>query len=94
MKMRWYSYDVWGNAKDGYEINNVFRTNEVIDIPNVVLVSDRALITYLKKIGFMKSSVRANLVEFDDSGSSTKDDWFTLSISYKGRPDGEFRKEK
>lgn len=94
MKLRWYVYDVWGNAKDGYEVNDAFRTSEVFDIPNVVLQSDRAMITYLKKIGFLKSSARANLVEFDDGGSSTKDDWFTLSLSYNGKPEGEFRKEK
>lgn len=93
MKLRWYMYDVWGNAKDGYDVNDVLRTNEVVDIPNVVLGSDRALITYLKKIGFMKPSVRADQVEFEDGGSSTTDDWFMLSVSYKGKPEGEFRKE-
>src|ERR1700685_2192710 len=26
------SYDVWGNARDGYEVNNVFRQSEPVEI--------------------------------------------------------------
>ena len=32
MKYRIYDYDVWGNAEDGYEVNRVFRTNNVVEI--------------------------------------------------------------
>ena len=24
--------DVWGNAKDGYDVNNIYRTDEYIDV--------------------------------------------------------------
>lgn len=85
-KWRVYSYDVWGNAKDGYEVNNVFRTNEIIPIPNVVLKSDKALITYLKNIGYFKKGVKRNLIEFDGDDR-------TIYVSYKGRPEFELRKE-
>jgi hypothetical protein len=85
-KWRYYSYDVWGNKRDGYDVNNVFETDEVIDIPNVVQ-SDKALITYLRNIGFMKKKgLRRNLIEIEgDEG--------IIYLSYNGKPDGELRKE-
>ena len=27
-------YDVWGNAKDGFEVNAAYTTGEVVDIPD------------------------------------------------------------
>jgi hypothetical protein len=88
-KWRWYEYDVWGNRKDGYEVNNVFRTSEVIDIPEIVLNSDKAIVTYLRNIGFLKKGVRTRDIEFSEI---TYED--TLDISYKGKPVGELRREK
>ena len=35
------TYDVWGNARDGFEVNNAFTTGRVVEIdPNA---SDRAI---------------------------------------------------
>jgi len=87
-KWRWYEYDVWGNKKDGYDVNNVFRTAEVIDIPEIVLNSDKAIITYLRNIGFFKKGVRSRDIEF---GEMTYEN--TLDIEYKGKPVGELRRE-
>ena len=33
MKYQGYTYDVWGNEEDGYEVNNVSYTGEDFDIP-------------------------------------------------------------
>ena len=85
-KWRWYDYDVWGNVKDGYEVNNVFKTDDVIYIPNVVK-SDKALITFLKNEGFLKSGARRNLIELD----SHED---VIYFSYKSKPEGELRRER
>jgi hypothetical protein len=81
---RWVYYDVWGNKKDGYEVNQAFRSNDVVMIPDGI--SDKSLTTYLKKQGFFKSSVRSNLVEYDG-------DEYTIYITYKGKPEGELRAE-
>lgn len=32
----WATYDVWGNAKDGYEVNDVYRQERTIEIPVTV----------------------------------------------------------
>lgn len=81
---RWIYYDVWGNKKDGWEVNSAFRSNDVVFIPNDL--SNKALTTYLKRQGFFKSSVRSNLVEYDG-------DEYTIYITYKGKPEGELRAE-
>lgn len=31
-KYRLYIYEVWGNARDGFEVNDVWRTDTVIEI--------------------------------------------------------------
>lgn len=32
MQYRLYTYDVWGNAKEGYWVNDVFSTNTYIEL--------------------------------------------------------------
>ncbi len=34
------TYDVWGNARDGYEVNNTFRQSEPIKIPCEATISN------------------------------------------------------
>ena len=81
---RWFYYDVWGNKKDGWEVNNVFRSNDAVMIFDGL--SDKKLTTYLKKQGFFKSSIRSNLVEYDG-------DEYRIYVTYKGKPEGELRLE-
>jgi hypothetical protein len=85
-KWRLYSYDVWGNAKDGYEVNDVFRTNEIVSLPNVVLNNEEAIITYLIRIGFFKKGIKRNLIVLDGDEN-------VIYFSYEDRPDFELRKE-
>lgn len=81
---RWIYYDVWGNKKDGYEVNAKYTSNDVVMIPDDL--NDKQLTTHLKKQGLFKGSVRSNLVEYDG-------DEFTIYITYKGKPEGELRAE-
>lgn len=62
---RLYTYDVWGNSKDGYDINNTFRTNIVLELkPNF---SDKELIKQLNKHYFSrKHQARSFLIDGDD----------------------------
>jgi hypothetical protein len=85
-RYRWYSYDVWGNKKDGYEVNQVFRTSEVVEVPNIAAVNDSSLIKYLKKVGFFKKNLKAILFDIDG-------DEEVIYFSYKGKPEGELRAE-
>ena len=32
MKYQLYTYDLWGNAKDGFEVNDVYRSSTIIDV--------------------------------------------------------------
>jgi hypothetical protein len=84
---RFYSYDVWGNAKDGYEVNNVFSTSDVIEIPESIQ-GDAELFRHLKKIGFINEPyLRVNKFETDHNED-------TIYFSYDGKPEGEFRREQ
>ena len=38
---RLYTYDVWGNAKDGFDVNDVWRTDTLIEVDEDT--SDRAI---------------------------------------------------
>ena len=82
----WYSYDVWGNKKDGYEVNQVFRSSDYAYIPDSI-VTDKALIAYLKREGFLRLSARA--ASFDLDGDED-----VIYFSYNGKPEGELRRER
>lgn len=86
---RYYSYDVWGNAEDGFDVNQVFRTSEYVDIPDAVQ-TDAQLFDHLVNIGFLSGKdIRAELFETDHNVAC--DD--VIYFSYDGRPEGEFRLE-
>ena len=60
------SLDVWGNKRDGYEVNAAHYTGEVIEIPESVMDGpDKAFYNYLRKIGFMKKGVITKFVDVD-----------------------------
>ena len=82
----WYSYDVWGNKKDGYEVNNVFRSSDYAYIPDSI-VTDKDLIVYLKKEGFIRLGIRVASINIDS-------DEDVIYFSYKDKPEGELRRER
>jgi hypothetical protein len=60
------SLDVWGNKKDGFEVNQEFGAGE-IEVPP--MTDDAGLLKLLKDGGFIKESVRLSQVSFEDTGS-------------------------
>lgn len=57
-------FDVWGNSKDGYEVNN--QCTEAADIIMINYPTDRDLLKLLKSIGFFKKHVRLNMLDIRD----------------------------
>jgi len=55
-------YDVWGNAKEGYEINNFFRTGRTVKVRKE---GNRALFEALKRAGVIKVGIRLKSVGFE-----------------------------
>jgi hypothetical protein len=83
-----YTYDVWGNARDGWEVNDVFY-DSTVDIPKVIATStDAELIKYLKQIGFLTKRFRASMVEITGEAS------YTLYFEYNGKPEFELRRQE
>jgi len=59
-------FDVWGNAKDGYEVNNM---SEIAVLKfEETWPTNRTVFDKLKKIGFLKKTTRVNSVRFDEAG--------------------------
>jgi hypothetical protein len=56
-------FDVWGNKKDGWEINNLC-TEGTITLPDDFDRKD--IVKAIKAIGFFKPSVRLNMLEIED----------------------------
>lgn len=63
MKFEVRSYDVWGNKKDGYEINNVFASDIIIVVPDDWSKSD--IIKQLKEEWGMKKGYQARHFQFE-----------------------------
>lgn len=67
-KYRVWTYDVWGNASDGYEIND---RNELTDylfsgkLMEVKNDSDNAIIEALKDNGYLKKTVKLKSLIFN-----------------------------
>ncbi len=80
------SLDVWGNAKEGYEVNQSFNTNRYVELPEHPDNDD--IIKALQKAGEIKKGVRRNLFEVDGESA------YTLYISYKGRPEMHLERVK
>lgn len=77
-------YDVWGNARDGYEVNDAFHTNQFYDIDSDW--NNAQLVGELKKQGLIKKRIRAKSVEMDGDDQ-------VIYFSYKGKPEFELRKK-
>lgn len=59
-----WTYDVWGNARDGYEVNDRSKFG-TYDVDPSVATDDKATIRFLKEIGLLKAGVQARSLEFD-----------------------------
>jgi len=60
---QWYDYDVWGNAKDGYDVNNVFRTPAFVTLAENA--TDAQIVASLRKAGILKARTQTKRVQID-----------------------------
>jgi uncharacterized Zn ribbon protein len=81
---RLYTYDVWGNEKDGYEVNDVFKSSELYSFDEKL--SYENLIKELKKQGLIKKGLHVKSIEIGG-------DDLTITFDYKGKPEFELRQE-
>jgi len=81
-------FDVWGNKKDGFEVNNLFRLGEGIELDTGTEVSNKELTLEmqdeLKRIGYWKKSVNRRQWAIDWNCSDG--DYFELYSPNGWRP--------
>ena len=78
------NYDVWGNFKDGFEVNNVYSFGEYSDYPD--FTEDISIIRFAKSIGLCNKYLKNHRFEIDGDDQ-------TMYIDYAGYPIGELRIE-
>lgn len=90
-KLTVYSYDVWGNAKDGYDVNELYKFGTFeLAWNDIDLDDNKSVLRFLKNIGFIKKSVKLKSLAFDG------DPDFTIFVSdaKDGQPICEIRNER
>ena len=66
MKVSIISYDVWGNAKDGYEVNQASYWHRNVDFDGD-WENDREILKFLKDMDYLAKHVRYCDIEVEDS---------------------------
>jgi hypothetical protein len=90
MRYRLYTYDLWGNEGDGYEVNDVSASEITIDIdPNDC---DKAIIEKIKAAMPVQQQKRYQSEDFGIEGGDTPECF--IWITHKGVPFCEFRPEE
>jgi hypothetical protein len=69
-----YDYDVWGNANDGYEVNDIFRTSFIVELNKED--NDETIIKKLKEAGYINNDVSNK--DFEIEGEFK----YNLNINY------------
>jgi hypothetical protein len=59
-------FDVWGNKRDGFEVNNLSVVEDEIYISEDS--TNKEIVQFLKRIGYFKKSVRMNMVDVYNDG--------------------------
>ena len=79
------SYDVWGNAKEGFDVNDAHYTGLTVELPNDA--TDRQIVKALKVCGYLKKTLKTKSVHIhgDDEFAIYFDD------ARNGKPEGELR---
>lgn len=75
-----WTYDVWGNAKDGYVVNDRFEKG-IVELPREP--STEEILRGLRREGYVDKRVSRRLLEIDGEPD------YTFYLSYKGRPELE-----
>lgn len=84
MKYTVHSLDVWGNARDGFDVNDVYPSHATIELPDEI-VPDAQIIKALKDIGDIRPRIRASSIEIEGEQG------YSLYVSYRNRPEYELR---
>jgi hypothetical protein len=77
------SLDVWGNAKDGYEINQIFHTSRTVGISDY---SKAGIVKALRAAGEITKKLDLKHLEIETHESD-------IYISYRGKPQLNLYKE-
>jgi hypothetical protein len=56
MEYKVYTYDLWGNERDGFEVNDVYGTDLIAEINEDM--TDKQIIQELKGIGLLKKTCK------------------------------------
>jgi hypothetical protein len=65
MKADLFTYDVWGNARDGYEVNDRHGLRRDVTISHQTFNSDSALKKWIKTNFHFKRNVRLSSIHLD-----------------------------
>lgn len=82
-----YSLDVWGNNKDGYEVNDLCFSGLTIELPENF--TDKQLIKAMKEVGFINTKCQFKSFDIVNSIETLYIDYSTSKIH--GRPIAELR---
>jgi hypothetical protein len=88
MRYQLYTYDVWGNEKDGYEVNNIFSTNAIYELDENM--TDKEIVKALKDQGLIKKGIHTSSIEIDGEMDYTL--YFDDVKGGHCKPDFELRK--
>lgn len=80
--IRVWSYDVWGNQKDGFQVNDRYEIATYTDPKNdsIFQAKDADIISFLKNEGHLVKGTHLSSFEIEGDGEQY------LTIDYKGRP--------
>lgn len=83
-----HALDVWGNAEEGYDVNDVYPSQGVLELDDALdFWSPEYIIRAMTEQGFINPlpSFAVSEVEIDN-----QDSW--ISLDYRGRPEFQLRK--
>ena len=85
MRYEVISYDVWGNARDGWNVNQAFYTGRFVEIPEGA--TNEQIVRILKDAGEIRPRIRTASVQIEG------EEGYDLYISHAptGRPEFELR---
>lgn len=69
MKFDLHTYDVWGNERDGFEVNDRYMRRDVIEVPDDA--TDADFILALKRAGWLKRNVRVSSIGIEGESDYT-----------------------
>jgi len=65
MKYQVYTYDVWGNKTDGFFVNDVFKTDLVLELPDRDDLKDNEIIKAMRDQDILKSGLHVKSFEIE-----------------------------